>query len=99
MVRGNSFDCRRQDCPKKCSRIAECPHCGMPAMRTDVGCILDLYSRCRANNVLPYAGGLLDQPAWLMDLFSVIDDIKAAYKKSEVETEEAKAKINGRPES
>lgn len=46
---------------------------------------MGLYSRCRANNVLPYAGGLLDQPAWIMDLFAVIDEVKAEYLKKKAE--------------
>ena len=98
MVRGNSFDCRRHDCTRKPGK--DCPHCGMPDVRKDVSFILDLYARCRSNNALPYAGGILNQPAWIMDLFEVIDNVKASYRKEKGEAErvqaELEAKSNGR---
>jgi len=73
----------------------------MPDVRKDVRYILDLYSRCRANRTLPYAGGILEQPAWIMDLFEVVDNIKAEYHEKQAQKErlesELEAKKNGRP--
>jgi hypothetical protein len=73
----------------------------MPDVRKDVRYILDLYSRCRANRALPYAGGILEQPAWIMDLFEVVDNIKAEYHEKQAQKErleaELEAKKDGRP--
>lgn len=75
----------------------------MPDVRKDVRYVLDLYSRCRSNNSLPYAGGILNQPAWIMDLFEIIDNIKAEYQKQQSEKERVQAQlegqIHGRPQT
>ena len=49
------------------------PRCKMPYVPPQLMHVITLYNRCRANKCLPRAGGLLDQPAWLMELFGVID--------------------------
>jgi hypothetical protein len=67
----------------------------MPHVAEDVNFILSLYSRCRSNGTLPYSCGILEQPSWLMDLFEVIDNVKAAYKKENEQTQEARAKLEG----
>lgn len=68
----------------------------MPDVGKDVSSVLDLYAKCRNNGVLPYAGGLLDQPAWLMDLFGVIDDIKERHRREREREEAAKNELETR---
>ena len=68
----------------------------MPDLKSDVIYIMSLYSRCRANNILPYAGGILDQPAWILDLFEVVDNVKSRFQKEKEQTDEAFEKLNGR---
>ena len=93
-MRCGGFDCRRQDCPKV--RGKECPRCGMPETGADVLAIMNLHARCRANKCLPASGGLLDQPAHIMDMFDVIDEVQEKFhmKESERRREaEARAKL------
>ena len=71
----------------------------MPATSADVTYILDLYGKCRANNALPVAGGMLDQPATIMDLFDVIDNVKDKYQKAKADKDRAQAELNGRYKS
>lgn len=35
--------------------------------------VLDTYHRCRQREMLPVAGGMLDQPLLLMHLFGLLD--------------------------
>ena len=53
----------------------------MPAAGKDVQFILSLFFKCEKYRALPYPGGVLSQPAWIMNLFdtisSVRDDIRA----------------------
>ena len=60
----------------------------MPEVARDVHYILKLYSRCQQYHCLPYAGGILNQPAWIMDLFSVIENRQAAHDKEAAEKQE-----------
>ena len=53
--------------------------------------VLNLHARCRVNKCLPLAGGVLDQPAYLMELFDVIDQTHDAFKQKEHERVEAEA--------
>lgn len=34
--------------------------------------LIGLYTRCRNWQALPFAGGVLDQPAWLMEALDLI---------------------------
>jgi hypothetical protein len=63
----------------------------MPEVKQDVLQIMSLRARCKENKSLPLAGGLLDQPAWLMDLFAVIDGRAAIYKQRKAEEERREA--------
>lgn len=59
--------------------------------------IMNLHARCRANGALPHSGGVLDQPAYLMSLFDVIDATRAQVqaKNSEREDDDAlRAKLS-----
>lgn len=47
--------------------------------------ILRLHGRCRASGVLPYAGGVLAQPAWILELFDVVDGEQAAARSARAE--------------
>ena len=53
----------------------------MPAVTKDVNYILSLFFKCEKYRTLPYPGGVLSQPAWIMNLFDTItslrDDIRA----------------------
>lgn len=57
----------------------------MPDLTSDVSEILATFFRCRSNKCLPHEGGLLDQPAWLMDYFDVIDSAEAKYRHRKAE--------------
>ena len=80
-LNGNSFVCLRDDCTKKPGK--PCGHCGMPDVAPDVRCILKLYSRCQKYHCLPYSGGVLEQPAWIMDLFGLIEGLKESHKQEQ----------------
>jgi hypothetical protein len=70
----------------------------MPYVPPQLMYVLSLYSKCRANRCLPRAGGLLDQPAWLMELFAVIDATKDAHARAareKVEQQDALRRIRG----
>lgn len=68
----------------------------MPAVDKDVLHIMSIYNKCRNNNALPCAGGVLDQPAWIMGLFEVIDNQKSEFNKAQNERAEVEAKLHGR---
>lgn len=47
--------------------------------------IMRLFMRCRAWNVLPYPGGLTEQPEHIMRMFDVLDRVREEYKVAELE--------------
>lgn len=47
--------------------------------------LLRLWTRCKAFNRLPMAGGILEQPAWLMD---AMDEIETTAQKVRAKAEE-----------
>ena len=48
----------------------------MPAVTKDVNYILSLFFKCEKYRALPYPGGVLSQPAWLMNLFDTITSVR-----------------------
>jgi hypothetical protein len=67
----------------------------MPEMGKDVAAILRLYKLCRQNRALPYPGGVLDQPAWLMSAFDAIDAAKDSFLQEQQEHQDAAVVIAG----
>jgi len=63
----------------------------MPDVGTDVLAIMNLHARCRVNKSLPYSGGILEQPAYIMDLFDVIDSVRNAQRNAAAERENGAA--------
>jgi len=47
--------------------------------------VMRLYARCQAAKALPWAGGVLEQPGNLMELFEVVDQEKARFREDEAE--------------
>ena len=60
----------------------------MPDVGQDVMMIMSLHARCRANGSLPRGGGVLDQPAYLMSLFDVIDSTRAQVQDKNAERDD-----------
>ena len=48
----------------------------MPAVTKDVNYILSLFFKCEKYRTLPYPGGVLSQPAWIMNLFDTIEAVR-----------------------
>jgi len=61
----------------------------MPKVENDITVILRLYKLCRQNGALPYLGGVLDQPSWIMSAFDVIDSVKSDFVQAQRESAEA----------
>jgi hypothetical protein len=56
---------------------------------SDVRAIITLYQRCEKRNVLPNAGGILEQPEDIMNYFDVIDEeIAKSKRKHALQVEE-----------
>lgn len=49
---------------------------------------LRLYSRCKASGKLPFAGGVLEQPEWVLRLFDDIEEAQADWKREKDEADE-----------
>jgi hypothetical protein len=65
----------------------------MPEFDRETLYIIKLYSRCLRYSVLPYYGGIMDQPAWIMELFDVITGKKESYEKEQSERIEQEARV------
>ena len=68
----------------------------MPDADPDVLAIMNLHARCRNSGSLPCSGGILDQPAYLMDLFDVVDAARAEFRdkaQERAESEDLKARL------
>lgn len=63
----------------------------MPDLKPDVSLVLTLYQRCKTHRCLPYPGGLLEQPEWIMDLFDTIEGQKELHIRAEQERAQAEA--------
>ena len=71
----------------------------MPSLTPDTMYVIGLYNKCRANKSLPRSGGVLDQPAWIMEMFATIDETRGARAKAAREKAEdldASRRKNGR---
>jgi len=66
----------------------------MPTVGRDVMSVMNLYSRCQSSRSLPYAGGVLDQPAALMELFDVIEATREAHRRRQEEAERTQKDID-----
>jgi hypothetical protein len=62
----------------------------MPAVAKDVEFILSLFFKCEKYRALPYPGGVLSQPAWIMSLFATIDERRNAIQEEKAQLEAAK---------
>ncbi len=52
----------------------------MPDLQGDVSAILSLHRRCRSAKALPFQGGTLEQPEWVLAAFDAIDGAIAAHR-------------------
>ena len=43
--------------------------------------IIRLFQRCKEYKVLPYSGGVLEQPAWILSCFDTIEETQRAYER------------------
>ena len=43
--------------------------------------IIRLYQKCEKYHVLPYSGGMLEQPKWIMSCFDYIEDTLGEIRK------------------
>lgn len=53
----------------------------MPDVGVEVASVLNLRTWCKTYRVLPFPGTPMEQPALLMDLFTIIDEQYAAEQK------------------
>jgi hypothetical protein len=53
----------------------------MPEVKEAAAELIGLYERCKAHNALPYPGGVLDQPEWIMQAFDTIDHAKNTVRR------------------
>lgn len=77
--------------------VWRCPRLPLKEDPDNIGQVLWYYSLYRKGN-LPEAGGLMDQPGLLMDMFRVIDNAVAdveAHKQEEREQQAKKSQWNG----
>lgn len=51
-----------------------------------------MYQRCKDFNQLPYDGGLMAQPEWLLDLFDIIEEERGAIEREMKERAEMEYK-------
>ena len=58
----------------------DCAVCGQPDVGNRELAIINLYQRCLEFKALPYSGGVLDQPKYLLDYFDIIDARKRAHE-------------------
>jgi hypothetical protein len=101
LLASGSFVCERDDLHAKKS---PCPVCAaMPRPTGDTARVMRLYRRCRDSKALPAAGGMLDQPADLIEAFDIIDECVAAKRakenheaEREGEYDRIRREINGR---
>lgn len=73
----------------KARKKAVCP---MAFVDFEVGTLVDLEDACNNYHVLPYNGGLLDQPQLLLEVFNVVRAEKERYKSAKAEKMLADAK-------
>ncbi len=59
--------------------------CPMSFMRNDLEQLIILQDHCEAYSCLPFGQSLEDNPAWLMEAFSVIRSAKNEWQRNEIE--------------
>lgn len=59
-----------------------------------VGALIDLERSASEYNVLPYQGGLLDQPQYIIDAFKIIRINDAMYQREKMERDKSEAKAS-----
>jgi hypothetical protein len=59
----------------------------MPPIDKRTSALVNLYNLCKKSNTLPFAGPLMHQPAWIMDLFQHIDAIIDQSKSEQLDKE------------
>lgn len=52
----------------------------MPDVKKEQVAVLKLWGRCFEKKALPFSGGVLEQPAWLMEAFDVIEQARAEVR-------------------
>lgn len=55
----------------------------MPEVKEAAAELISLYERCKASGALPYSGGVLDQPEWIMQAFDAIEGAKNTVKRED----------------
>ena len=55
------------------------------------GYLLTLYNRY-SDGILPFTGGLADQPAQIVELFNTLESLELEFKQQEAEAQERRAK-------
>jgi len=61
----------------------------MPELHRDTAAILRLYNQTRAWNTLPCSGGLLDQPADVMEMLDVAESEAQRWRQKRIDDEES----------
>lgn len=59
----------------------------MPEVGAKEVAVLRLWGRCKDTRSLPYSGGVLEQPGWLMEMFDVVEAALAQAKADREENE------------
>lgn len=66
----------------------------MPAVAKDVHYILSLFFKCEKYRTLPYPGGVLSQPAWVMNLFDTIEGVRNELQTEREQAAAAREELN-----
>jgi len=59
----------------------------MPVLRHDTAAVLRLYNQTKSWNTLPCAGGLMDQPADVMELLDVAESEAQRWRQKHLDDE------------
>lgn len=62
----------------------------------DVAIVINLVDLCKSTNLMPLAGGLLDQDSLFIDLYEYVAQLKSTRQKLDQRQESAKARGSGR---
>lgn len=53
----------------------------MPEVNGFTSMVINLHNRCQTYKTLPFPGGLMDQPSWIMRLFDAIDGATVKWRR------------------
>lgn len=95
-MRSGTFTCLRQDCPKDVAPGQACSLCDMPYVDRKTLTVIALYNRCRAWQVLPRPGGMMEQSEVTMRQFDVIDAEVAKHRKRALEEQQQQIDLSQR---